>query len=422
MRIDAAKEWLASAQGRARLSSLYGPGGGGAERYAALLEEYRRHFPEPARLVMACAPGRAEILGNHTDHNHGKVLAAAVSLDAAAVFSPREDLRVRLFSEGYPPLSLDLSSLSADPAEAATTASLVRGVAAGLKLRGRPYGGFDAVVSSRVFSGSGLSSSASFEVLMCAVQDALYGGNSLDPVTRAQVGQHAENAHFMKPSGLMDQMASSFGGFIAIDFRNPQPLVESLPSSFSGAGHAMVIVDTGSSHGDLTDAYSSIPLEMKAAAGTMGGRVLRDVPYAVFLENLPEVRAKTGDRACQRAMHFYQENRRVDLAASALKAGDLEGFLAAVNASGLSSWTLLQNISIGAREQPLALALARAQELLQGKGACRVHGGGFAGTTLNFVPRGTLPGFVRGMEAIFGAGCCHELDVRSEGPAVLFSA
>ena len=422
MRTEMAKQWLASGQGRDVLASLYGEDGRDAARYAALIDDYRRRFPEPGRLMMACAPGRAEILGNHTDHNQGKVLAAAINLDAAAVFSPRKDFQVHLFSQGYPPLSLDLETLGSDPAEAGTTASLIRGVAAGLNLRGKPYGGFDAVVSSDVFSGSGLSSSASFEVLMCLIQDVLYGGQSLDPVTRAQVGQYAENVHFMKPSGLMDQMASSFGGFIAIDFQNPQPAVEALPSSFSGAGYAMVIVDTGSSHDDLTDAYSAIPLEMKAAAAALGGRVLRDVPYERFLEGLPKVRAMAGDRACQRAMHFYQENLRVDAAAAALQNSDFEGFLDQVRLSGLSSWTLLQNISVRAREQPLSLALARAQTLLAGGGACRVHGGGFAGTTLNFVPRDGLPGFIRGMEALFGARCCHELSVRQEGPVLLFSA
>lgn len=386
------------------------------ERFRELTALHQQAFNTDQPLAAFSAPGRVELVGNHTDHNHGKVLAAAVNLDTAAVASPRADLKVNLASEGYAPLAMDLADLNPRQEEAGTTAALIRGVAAGLSRRGLKVGGFDAVMNSRVLSGSGLSSSAAFEVLACFILENLYNEGLLDAVTRAQISQYAENAYFMKPSGLMDQMASSNGGMVKIDFGMEQPKVERLSFSFAEHGYAMVIVNTRSSHDDLTPAYAAIPKEMKAAAAAAGGSLLGDVPFETFLKSLPEVRKQAGDRALLRGLHFYQENIRVDRAAEALKTGDIQAFFDAINASGLSSWTLLQNISVHEQEQPMALALAVAAQVLGGRGACRVHGGGFAGTTLNFVPLDLLDIFIPAMEALFGLECCHSLDVRNEGP------
>lgn len=390
-------------------------------RYKNLVLLHQQLYNTKAGLAIASAPGRVEIIGNHTDHNHGLVLAAAVNMDTVAAFSPRDDLQVNLTSEGYEAISLNLKELNPVAEEAGTSLALIRGVAAGLVARGYRIGGFDAVMSSQVLSGSGLSSSAAFEVLVCYILDLLYNQGAMDAVTRAQVSQYAENAFFMKPSGLMDQMASSFGGLVEIDFKDQQPKVATLQIAFQDAGYSMVIVNTRSSHDDLTPAYAAIPREMKAAAQAAGGHLLRDVDFDVFLSVLPKVQQEAGDRAVLRALHFYQENQRVLAAVEALKNHDFEAFFAAVNASGLSSWTQLQNITVHEDQQPIALALAVARQVLAGSGACRVHGGGFAGTTLNFVPFHKLDQFTRAMEALFGEGCCHELDVRPEGAKLVLS-
>ena len=390
-------------------------------RYKNLVLLHQQLYNTKAGLAIASAPGRVEIIGNHTDHNHGLVLAAAVNMDTVAAFSPRDDLQVNLTSEGYEAISLNLKELNPVAEEAGTSRALIRGVAAGLVARGYRIGGFDAVMSSQVLSGSGLSSSAAFEVLVCYILDLLYNQGAMDAVTRAQVSQYAENAFFMKPSGLMDQMASSFGGLVEIYFKDQQPKVATLQIAFQDAGYSMVIVNTRSSHDDLTPAYAAIPREMKAAAQAAGGHLLRDVDFDVFLSVLPKVQREAGDRAVLRALHFYQENQRVLAAVEALKDHDFEAFFAAVNASGLSSWTQLQNITVHEDQQPIALALAVARQVLAGSGACRVHGGGFAGTTLNFVPFHKLDQFTRAMEALFGAGCCHELDVRPEGAKLVLS-
>ena len=389
------------------------------ERYARLLGLHRQHF-RAGPLYALSAPGRAEIIGNHTDHNRGRVLAAAINLDTAAVVSPREDLQVRLFSEGYGLIELGLDNLKPGAQQAGSSAALSAGVAEGLVKRGYSIGGFDAVVGSQVLSGSGLSSSAAIEVLVCYIFDVLFNGSSVDFISRAQIGQYAENVHFGKPSGLMDQMASSSGGLVAIDFREAIPQVDTIRFSYREVGYAMVIVNTGGSHDNLTEAYAAIPREMKAAAAVLGGETLSEVPFETFTDNLRRVREEAGDRALLRALHFYQENRRVAQAADALREGNLPAFFKAVNESGLSSETQLQNIHVNEKEQPMALALALARETLRGQGACRVHGGGFAGTTLNFVPLDMLEGFTHAMEALFGPGCCHSLDVRLEGPARIF--
>ncbi len=389
-------------------------------RWRRMIDLHQQHFGQAQALYALSAPGRAEIVGNHTDHNNGQVLAAAVNLDTAALVSPRDDLLVRVFSDGYGWITLSLDQLTPGSQPPGTSAALIAGVAEGLVRRGYRVGGFEAVVSSDVLSGSGLSSSAAFEVLVCYLFDVLYNGTTIDFVTRAQVGQYAENTHFGKPSGLMDQMASSSGGLVAIDFGQASPQVRAIPFSFMEAGYHMVIVNTGGSHDNLTDAYAAIPHEMKAAAAALGVGLLREAPFVRFLGSLSQVRAQAGDRAVLRALHFYQENQRVQQAADALEARRLDAFFEAVNASGLSSETQLQNIHVHEQEQPMALALALARQVLQGQGACRVHGGGFAGTTLNFVPLARLNTFTQTMEALFGPGCCHSLDVRAQGPVRVF--
>lgn len=417
---EQAKKTLESETVKSRMKGLYPDPEVQSGRVRRLIDRHKALYGGTRPLSLLSAPGRAEVIGNHTDHNHGKVLAAAVNLDTLALVSPREDNLARLHSEGYESFSISLDDLRLDRAQPGTSSALVMGVARGLSDRGYTIGGFDAVMDSQVLSGSGLSSSAAFEVTVCAVIDALYNGFSVDPVVRAQISQYAENVFFGKPSGLMDQMASSCGGLVRIDFAQAQPEVETLSFSFSRAGYALVIVNTRSSHDDLTAAYSAIPAEMRAVASACGGTVLRDVSYGDFLKKLPLVREKVSDRALLRALHYYQENILVDRAAEAIKSGNLPAFFEAVNASGLSSETQLQNIHVKDGEQPLALALALARRMLGGKGACRVHGGGFAGTTLNFVPENDLREFSEGMDAVFGPDSCHVLDVRERGAACIF--
>lgn len=388
-------------------------------RWARLIRRHEEAFGAAGGVRMVSAPGRTEIVGNHTDHNNGKVLAAAISMDMLACVSPRADRQVRMHSDGYEPLTIDLSLTDMVPEEKGTSAALIRGVAARMEALGYRAGGFDAVVTSDVLSGSGLSSSAAFEVLICAAMDLMYNGFTLSAMERAQISQFSENEYFGKPSGLMDQAASSTGGLVAIDFKDEAPVVTPLQYAFQDKGYALVVVNTGGGHDDLIDEYAAIRHEMQAVAACFGQKVLRDVREQDFYDNLRQVRRRAGDRAVLRAMHYFDENNRVTNAVAALKRDDLAAFLGIVRASGRSSWQLLQNLYAAHEHQPLALALAMAEKLLGGEGACRVHGGGFAGTTLNFVPKAAQAKLVAGMEAIFGEGCCHALDVRAEGAAVV---
>ena len=406
--------------GQARLERLYGRRAGAVPAARAFWTPMRglRRGGQSARC-------RHRTGGNHRQPHRpqqGCVLAAAVNLDTLAAASPRGDKKVCLESAGYAPLTLDLSDLSPREEEKNSTAALIRGVAARMAALGYQTGGFDAAVTSQVLSGSGLSSSAAFEVAMAAVFDALYNGFSLPAGLRAQIGQHAENAYFGKPSGLMDQMASSVGGLVAIDFGQEEAQVQALPFSFAASGYRLIVVDTRGSHDDLTPAYSAIQKEMQAVARTLGAETLRARDKAALMNKLPQIRQATSDRAILRALHFYHENERVEQAVAALKASDLPLFFRMVRESGLSSWTMLQNLYAHPGSQPLALALAAAGEVLGEEGACRVHGGGFAGTTLNFVPEHKLGAFVACMDALFGEEACHVLDVRAEGAADIGTA
>ena len=389
-------------------------------RYARAVSMHKDLFDAAEPLYLISAPGRVEIAGNHTDHQNGRVLAAAVNLDMAATVTPRADMTVRLQSEGYPMLQMSLTSLEPVDEEKNTTASLIRGVARGLCDAGRSVCGFDAVVLSDVLSGSGLSSSAAFEVLTASIFDALRPAEApLDPVQRAVISQFAENKFFGKPSGLMDQMASSFGGLTAIDFGTTPPVIEPLQFSFAQVGYSMIVVNTRGAHDHLTGEYAAIREEMDAVAGHFGKNVLRDVSREQVLSNVGELRKAYGDRAVLRTLHFFDENERVPRQAENLRKGNLNAFLDGIIESGESSWMLLQNVHMPGVSQPMSLALALAGSLLKGRGAWRVHGGGFAGTTLNFVPQDLVPAFIAMMENSFGADCCFILDVRPEGPAVV---
>ena len=371
-----------------------------------------------AAAALFTGPGRTEIGGNHTDHQHGHVLCGSVDLDMLACAAPNGLDVIRVHSEGYPALEVALDSLSPREDEKNTSAALVRGVAAKIAELGHTLCGFDAYVTSNVLSGSGLSSSAAYEVLIGNILNHLCCGGALDPVEIAKIGQYAENVYFGKPCGLMDQMGSAVGGAVAIDFHDPaSPVVRRADYDFSASGHALCIVDTASSHGDLTDDYADITREMGAVAAYFGQKFLRDVPEADFHAALPALRASCGDRAVLRAMHYYEDDRRAVEEAEALAAGDFPRFLALVNASGLSSALHLQNTwSISdPRQQAIPVCLAVGRELLEGTGAIRVHGGGFAGTIQAFVPNDKLVSFKSGMEALLGPGKCHILHIRPQG-------
>lgn len=371
-----------------------------------------------AAAALFTGPGRTEIGGNHTDHQHGHVLCGSVDLDMLACAAPNGLDVIRVHSEGYPAPEVALDSLSPREDEKNTSAALVRGVAAKIAELGHTLCGFDAYVTSNVLSGSGLSSSAAYEVLIGNILNHLCCGGALDPVEIAKIGQYAENVYFGKPCGLMDQMGSAVGGAVAIDFHDPaSPVVRRADYDFSASGHALCIVDTASSHGDLTDDYADITREMGAVAAYFGQKFLRDVPEADFHAALPALRASCGDRAVLRALHYYEDDRRAVEEAEALAAGDFPRFLALVNASGLSSALHLQNTwSISdPRQQAIPVCLAVGRELLEGTGAIRVHGGGFAGTIQAFVPNDKLISFKSGMESLLGPGKCHILHIRPQG-------
>jgi galactokinase len=409
---------------RARfLADLYGPGRSTlarqAQRWQGLVEEHRRRFGD-SEVHLFSTPGRTEIGGNHTDHNHGKVLAAAIDLDSIAAAAPSPEEPITVFSSGYSqPFVVALDDLAAVPAERGTTAALIRGIASRFRELGYAIGGFRACVASDVPVGSGLSSSASIEMLIATILNAFYNGGRIDAKQIAIIGQYAENEYFGKPSGLMDQIACATGGIVSIDFNDPNsPLVEKIDFDFAAAGYSLLVVDTGGSHADLTEEYASIPREMKAVARQFGRQVCRQISEQELLSRLTELRSSVGDRAILRALHFLHENRRVDLQAEALRKGDMQGFLRFVRESGSSSFRWLQNCSMprAVKEQGIPLALALAEEFIGGdEGACRVHGGGFAGTILVFLLRARVEEFRSLMESVFGSGCVKVLRVRAQG-------
>lgn len=377
---------------------------------------------EDTLAALCSAPGRTEICGNHTDHQHGHVLAAAVNLDFLACVSPNGTQTVHFQSEGWPMTTVDLSDLKQQEAEKETTASLVRGVMAELAKAGYTIGGFDMYAVSNVLPGSGLSSSAACEILLGVAGNHLFCQDELDAVTLAKIGQKAENQYFGKPSGLMDQTASSVGDAVAIDFADPSaPIVRSVTANLEELCLALCIVDCGADHAALTGEYASIPREMEKVAAFFGKKVLREVQEEEVLKAMPQLRRAVGDRAVLRALHFYADDRRAVEEADALERRDRDAFLQLVKESGRSSWELLQNITpAGAVEaQDMAIALEAAEIALNGKGACRVHGGGFAGTIQAFVPTESVSEFCEKMELMLRKGCCHVLNIRPAGGIVL---
>ncbi len=415
---------LETAETERRLKELYGNQPGMLQqqqaRYAVLIRRHAELFGDRGEIALVSAPGRTEIGGNHTDHNRGRVLAASVNLDALCAATARDDLTVRFHSEGYPAIEMDLRDLSVQPEEEGTTRALIRGVAAGMQEKGYRIGGFDAAVTSTVAGGSGLSSSAALEVMLTGVLDALYNSFDMPYVLRAQIGQKAENQYFGKPSGLLDQMASAAGGLVTVDFRDTDhPEVQALQYDFAKKGYSLVVVATGGSHADLTDEYAAIPAEMKTVASCFGQTFLRDVTIPQLLEKAGEIRQKAGERALMRAFHFVAENDRVPEQVAALEEDRISDFLRMINDSGRSSYMYLQNVYSPKTDQSLSLALCMAEQMLQGKGAWRIHGGGFAGTTLNFVPTAETEDFVQTMNSVFGDGACKVLNIRPEGAAWL---
>lgn len=399
-----------------------------AEAYVLRVEKavdrFEEWFGTGRDLYVFSAPGRTEVGGNHTDHQRGRVLAAGVNLDAIAVAAKRDDTTGCVHSEGYNPDIVDVNDPVLKEGELGHSASLLRGMCTRMRELGCEVGGFDAYTTSNVLSGSGLSSSAAFEVLLGTMINGMFFGDKLTALQIAQMGQYAENKYFGKPCGLMDQAASSIGSFITIDFEDKEnPEVRQINFDFAKSGYALCITDTHGSHSDLTPDYAAVPAEMRAVAAEFGKEVLREVDEAEFYARLPELRGKVSDRAILRAIHFFGDNARVVKQVAALEAGDFEEFKRLVIESGRSSYMYLQNVysPTHANEQGVSLALAICERLLAPVGgAWRVHGGGFAGTVQSFVPLDFADTFAKEMNAVFGEGSCHRLAIRPVGGTRLF--
>ncbi len=413
-------EEFAANQHQARLQEIYvdkGVLGYQNGRYQEAIRKYEELYGA-GEVELYSAAGRSEVGGNHTDHQHGEVLAASINLDAIAVVGKTGGQEIKLLSDGYPMITVDLSQLEKREAEEGTSAGLIRGMAHGLKKNGHEIGGFQAFVTSDVLNGAGMSSSAAFEVLVGTILSGLYNGMSISPVEIAQVAQYAENVYFGKPCGLMDQMACSVGGLIHIDFADPgQPIVEKVDVDFSAYGHSLCITDTKGSHADLTDDYAMIPQEMKKVAGFFGKEYLREVEPEEFYKNIPGIRKECGDRPVLRALHFFEEDKRVRQEVAALQDGDFQGFLDTVQASGDSSFKYLQNIYTNkdVQNQSVSMGLALSSTILPGHGVSRVHGGGFAGTIQAFVADDFVEEYRQALDHLYGEGSCHVLKVRPFG-------
>mgnify|MGYP002560659346 FL=1 len=391
---------ILSAKDKTRLDSGFSTAFGG---------EAQRYFS---------APGRTEIGGNHTDHQRGRVLAGAVNLDTVAAVRVSGTNVIRVQSKGYPLCQVDLDNLEPVAAEINSTPALIRGVAARFAQLGCKVGGFDAYCESTVLPGSGLSSSAAFEVLIGTIINHLFFDGRVSQAEVAQIGQYAENVFFGKPCGLMDQTASAVGGLVTIDFADKEhPDIRPVHFDFSTTGHALCIIDSRADHADLTDEYAAIPGELKEICDCLGREVTTEIPEEEFYAAIPKLRETCGDRAVMRAMHEYNENRRVPEQVACLEKGDFQGFLSLIRESGFSSWMYLQNVIPAGyvRQQPVAVALGLCEHYLRGKGAYRVHGGGFAGTVQAFVPFELLDSFRAGIDAALGEGACHVLSIRPQG-------
>ncbi len=394
------------------------------ERFLDVLSDFGEYFDknEEREVSLFSAPGRSEVCGNHTDHNHGRVLAAGISLDAIAVASKNDTGVVSIKSKGYPMDVISCDALEVDENNFGKSSELIRGILSRFKQLGYRIGGFDATTASKVLSGSGLSSSAAFEVLVCTILNHLYNDGKIDPVEIAQISQYAENVYFGKPCGLLDQMACSVGGFVTIDFNDPsKPIIKKVNFDFASCGHSLCIVDTKGDHSDLTDEYAAVRAEMEAVAAFFGKKVLRELDKQTVLENAADIRAAVSDRAVLRAIHFFNDDERVVKEVEALENGDFALFKKLTIESGRSSYMYNQNVYACSAplSQPLSLALAVSEELLKGKGAWRVHGGGFAGTIQAFVPDELLDEYKNTMNSIFGDDACYVLSIRPMGGAKL---
>ena len=399
-------------------SMLYGDVSAARARYLKACESFDGIFGGKENIRLFSAPGRTEVGGNHTDHQHGCVLAGGVNLDVIAVAAPNNDGKVRIKSEGYDMDVIDITELEKNTAEHGRASALIRGVLSRFKELGADISGFNAYTTSNVLKGSGLSSSAAFEVLVGNIVNGMFFNNKADEITIAKIGQYAEREYFGKPCGLLDQMASSLGGFTYADFFNPaDPITEKINLDIHSFGYTLCVVDTGGNHANLTQDYADITVECKEISNKLGVDFLRDADQNRFYNSIAELRRACGDRAVLRAFHFFNENDRVEKQKAALKAGDFEGFLKLVNKSGESSYDYLQNLysNSAVSEQGLPLAIALTKKFLNGKGACRVHGGGFAGTIQCYIPSELLADYKKTIEAVFGENSCCVLNIRPVG-------
>ncbi len=399
-------------------SMLYGDVSAARARYLKACESFEGIFGGKEGIRLFSAPGRTEVGGNHTDHQHGCVLAGGVNLDVIAVAAPNNDGKVRIKSEGYDMDVIDITELEKNTAEHGRASALIRGVLSRFKELGADISGFNAYTTSNVLKGSGLSSSAAFEVLVGNIVNGMFFNNKADEITIAKIGQYAEREYFGKPCGLLDQMASSLGGFTYADFFNPaDPITEKINLDIHSFGYTLCVVDTGGNHANLTQDYADITVECKEISNKLGVDFLRDADQNRFYNSIAELRRACGDRAVLRAFHFFNENDRVEKQKAALKAGDFEGFLKLVNESGESSYDYLQNLysNSAVSEQGLPLAIALTKKFLNGKGACRVHGGGFAGTIQCYIPSELLADYKKTIEAVFGENSCCVLNIRPVG-------
>ncbi len=417
MNISQIKSRIAAGDYNDSFFMLYGEATVAAKRYSAALDEFLKLYGDRENIRIFSAPGRTEVGGNHTDHQHGSVLAGSVNLDVIAIVSLNGGNTISIKSEGYPMDTITVGEFDKKPGEEGKAISLIRGVCSRFKEMGCDIKGFDAYTTSNVLKGSGLSSSAAFEVLIGNILNGLFDGKAT-PIEIAKIGQYAERDYFGKPCGLLDQMASSLGGFTYADFADPaEPVTESIDLDIKSYGYTLCVVDTGGNHANLTGDYADITLECRQISNSLGVDFLRDADTNKFYSNIASLRKECGDRAVLRAFHFFNEQARVGEQRAALKAGDFEGFLKMVNASGQSSYDYLQNLysTSAVNEQGLSLAIALTKQFLGDKGACRVHGGGFAGTIQCYIPTDRLADYKTMIENAFGEGSCCVLNIRPVG-------
>lgn len=418
MNINEIKSAILSGEFNDSFLMLYGETNTASKRYAAACESFKDLYPVSGEIKLFSAPGRTEVGGNHTDHQHGSVLAGSVNLDVIAVVSLNNDGKIRIKSEGFDMDTVDIKELDKNPAETGKAISLIRGVCSRFAEMGCELQGFNAYTTSNVLKGSGLSSSAAFEVLIGTIINNLFFGGKAAPIEIAKIGQFAEKEYFGKPCGLLDQMASSLGGFTYADFGDPSnPITESIDLDIKKFGYTLCVVDTGGNHADLTDDYAGITVDCREISNALGVDFLRDADTDKFYNSLSALRRDHGDRAILRAFHFFNEQQRVEDQKAALKAGNFEEFLKLVNESGQSSYDYLQNLysTSNVTEQGLSLAIALTKQFLGSKGACRVHGGGFAGTIQCYIPTNLLDDYKAMIEKTFGLGSCCVLNIRPAG-------